>query len=212
MICFSNFSCLNIWKKIWVIFTNLGHFLTFEKGSPTLKKKKEKQAYMATKARKSVFGHHWMIVATFLSLPFPLFDHHQMATTFLIAIRWLMVVLITNFWTWQPSAHVIVQWWPKTIASIRWWSDCNLFPWNYMRLKKIMVSFLCYLFYTLDFVSLITHLQPLHRTSNDLRRLKSWIHEGITNHVEVKGVKSFQRWEHFMNPFLKTIEVCEWWP
>jgi hypothetical protein len=101
-----------------VIFTKLGHFLTFENGSPTLtpsslfkkkEEKKEKQAYMATKARKSLFGHHWMIVATFLSLRFPLFDHHQMATTFLIAIRWLMVVLITNFWTWQPSAHVIVQ-------------------------------------------------------------------------------------------------------
>jgi heme/copper-type cytochrome/quinol oxidase subunit 1 len=25
-------------------------------------------AYMATKAQKSLFGHHWMIVATFLSL------------------------------------------------------------------------------------------------------------------------------------------------
>jgi hypothetical protein len=39
--------------------------------------------------------------------------------------------------------------------------------------KRIMVSFLCYLFYALDFVSLVTPLQPLHRTSNDLRRLKS---------------------------------------
>jgi hypothetical protein len=64
---------------------------------------------MATKARKSLFGHHWMIVATFLLLPLsfirPPLDGYNIS----IAIRWLMVVLITIFWTWQPSVHVIVQ-------------------------------------------------------------------------------------------------------
>jgi hypothetical protein len=63
-------------------FHKFKHFLTFEKEFPPFdpfipfqkkrKKKKEKNAYMATEAQKSLFDHHWMIVATFLSLPLSL--------------------------------------------------------------------------------------------------------------------------------------------
>jgi hypothetical protein len=147
----------------------------------------------------------------FCHCPFPLFNHHQMATTFSIAIRWLMVVLITNFWT----GNQVHMWLSNDDRKLLHPFDGDQIGIVSLKLhevkKRIMVSFLCYLFYALDFVSLVTHLQPLHRTSNDLRGLKSWICGGITNHVEVNGTKSFQRQEHFINPFLKTIEVLKWW-
>jgi hypothetical protein len=56
MISFSNVSCLNIWKLLWVIFTYLTIFQILKNESPFPLKKREKEegekkAFMAIKTK-----------------------------------------------------------------------------------------------------------------------------------------------------------------